>query len=68
LEVAPHYYKQNDLVESGKKMPKGVGRSWFSHNSEISTYMYQTTVNCHTTVCMQIRTLLYFESCSQEKR
>lgn len=27
LEVAPHYYKQNDLVESGKKMPKGVGRS-----------------------------------------
>lgn len=27
LEVAPHYYKQNDLVESGKKMPKSVGRS-----------------------------------------
>lgn len=27
LEVAPHYYKQNDLVESGKKMPKGVGKS-----------------------------------------
>lgn len=27
LEVAPHYYKQNDIVESGKKMPKSVGRS-----------------------------------------
>ena len=27
LEVAPHYYKQNDLVETSKKMPKSVGRS-----------------------------------------
>lgn len=27
VEIAPHYYKAKDIEETGKKMPKKVGRA-----------------------------------------
>jgi len=27
VEIAPHYYKQSEITEHAKKMPKTVGRS-----------------------------------------
>ena len=27
VEIAPHYYSKKDILEEGKKMPKGKGKS-----------------------------------------
>jgi pre-mRNA-splicing factor ATP-dependent RNA helicase DHX16 len=27
VEIAPHYYSKNDILEEGRKMPKGKGRA-----------------------------------------
>jgi pre-mRNA-splicing factor ATP-dependent RNA helicase DHX16 len=27
VEIAPHYYSKNDILDEGKKMPKGKGRA-----------------------------------------
>jgi pre-mRNA-splicing factor ATP-dependent RNA helicase DHX16 len=27
VEIAPHYYSKKDIVDEGKKLPKGKGKS-----------------------------------------
>ncbi len=27
VEIAPHYYSKKDILEDGKKLPKGMGKS-----------------------------------------
>ncbi len=27
VEIAPHYYRRNDIQDDGKKLPKGKGRA-----------------------------------------
>ena len=32
VEIAPHYYSKKDILEEGKKLPKGKGRAGMDGN------------------------------------